>query len=143
MDTRFSAAIHTLVLIYEASPPMSSEEIAGSVGVNSSYIRKLIGLLKKGGIIESHQGRSGFIPTVPEEELTLMKVYRAIYENDSVQLFDLHQNTNDECIVGRHIKPVLRRTFRTIEEAAETKLKETTIADCIEEVKAESKYSGG
>ena len=47
MDTRFSSAIHTLILIAEAEVPMSSEQIAGSVGTNASYIRKITGLLKK------------------------------------------------------------------------------------------------
>ena len=36
MDTRFSSAIHTLILISEAETPMTSEEIAKSVGTNAS-----------------------------------------------------------------------------------------------------------
>ncbi len=138
MDTRFSAAIHTLVLISEADTPMSSEEIAVSVGTNSSYIRKLTVLLKKSGIIESHQGRSGFSLCIKPEKLTLMKIYQAVYETDWVELFDIHQNTSDECIVGRHIKPVLTRTFRSIEDETEEKLKNTTLTDCIDELRKEA-----
>ena len=41
MDTRFSSAIHTLILISEAESPMTSEQIAVSVGTNASYIRKI------------------------------------------------------------------------------------------------------
>lgn len=44
MDTRFSSAIHTLILISEAEDPMTSEDIAVSVGTNPSYIRKITGL---------------------------------------------------------------------------------------------------
>lgn len=33
--------------------------MAESVGTNASYIRKVLALLKKGGIVESHQGISG------------------------------------------------------------------------------------
>ncbi len=138
MDTRFSAAIHTLVLISEADTPMSSEDIAFSVGTNSSYVRKLTVLLKGAGIIESHQGRSGFSLCVKPKELTLMKIYQAIYETDRMKLFDIHQNTSDECIVGRHIKPVLARTFRSIEDETEEKLKNTTLADCIKNLRKEA-----
>ncbi len=138
MDTRFSAAIHTLVLISEADTPMSSEEIAVSVGTNSSYIRKLTVLLKRSGIIGSHQGRSGFSLCIEPEMLTLMKIYQAIYETDRVELFDIHQNTSDECIVGRHIKPVLTQTFRSIEDETEEKLRNTTLADCIDELRKEA-----
>ncbi len=56
MDTRFSVAIHTSVLISEADIPMSSEEIVVSVGTNSSYIRKLTvaSPLCYGDIIQAH-----------------------------------------------------------------------------------------
>ncbi len=138
MDTRFSAAIHTLVLISEADTPMSSEEIAVSVGTNSSYIRKLTVLLKRSGIIESHQGRSGFSLCIKPEMLTLMNIYQAIYETDRVELFDIHQNASDACIVGRHIKPVLTRTFRRIADETEKKLRSTTLADCINELRREA-----
>ena len=54
MDTRFSSAIHTLIMIAGAETPMTSDQIAESVGTNASYIRKITGLLKKQGIIDSH-----------------------------------------------------------------------------------------
>ena len=38
MDTRFSSAIHTLILLSEAETPMTSEQIAESVGTNARYI---------------------------------------------------------------------------------------------------------
>lgn len=138
MDTRFSAAIHTLVLISEADTPMSSEDVAVSVGTNSSYIRKLTVLLKQAGIIESHQGRSGFSLCIEPEKLTLMKIYQAIYQTDHVVLFDIHQNANDACIVGKHIKPVLTRTFRSVENETEQKLLHTTLADCIADLRNEA-----
>ena len=47
MDTRFSSAIHILIMIAGAERPMTSEALANSVGSNPSYIRKVTGLLKK------------------------------------------------------------------------------------------------
>lgn len=135
MDTRFSSAIHTLILISEAEIPMTSEEIAVSVGTNASYIRKITGLLKRKDIISSRQGKSGFTLTVRPEELTLFEIYQAINETDRVHVFDLHQNPNDACIVGRHIRPVLTETFREIETKAEQELQSQTLSDCIEKMK--------
>ena len=131
MDTRFSSAIHTLIMIAGADTPMTSELIAKSVGTNASYIRKITGLLKKQGIIDSHRGVGGFTLLVAPEELTLYQVYQAINGADEVHLFDLHQNPNDACVVGRHIRPVLTDVFRGIEEKAERALKATTLADCM------------
>ena len=137
MDTRFLSAIHTLIMIAGAETPMTSDQIAESVGTNASYIRKITGLLKKQGIIDSRQGISGFTLLVEPEELSLLRIYQAIAETEQVHVFDLHQNPNDACIVGRHIQPVLTDVFRGIEEKAEDELKNTTLADCMQKMKLE------
>lgn len=141
MDTRFSSAIHMLILISEAETPMTSEEIAASVGTNASYIRKVTGLLKRNGIIESKRGVSGFQLAVNKKELLLYDVYLAVSETDQVHVFDLHQNPNDQCIVGKHIKPVLSDIFRNVEEKAEQELRETTLADCIDRMRKQIERS--
>ena len=137
MDTRFSSAIHTLIMIAGAETPMTSDQIAESVGTNASYIRKITGLLKKQGIIDSRQGISGFTLLVDPEKLSLLRIYQAIAETEEVHVFDLHQNPNDECIVGRHIQPVLTDVFRGIEEKAEQELNNTSLADCLQKMKTE------
>lgn len=142
MDTKFSSAIHMLILISEAETPMTSEEIAGSVGTNASYIRKVTGLLKKKGIIESRKGISGFRLLSAPEDLSLYEIYEAVSETDQVHVFDLHQNPNDRCIVGRHIRPVLTDVFRSIEETAEQELRDTTLKDCLDRMRAEIEKDG-
>ncbi len=142
MDTKFSSAIHMLILISEAETPMTSEEIAVSVGTNASYIRKVTGLLKKKGIIESRQGASGYRLLVKPEELALYEVYQAVSETEQVHLFDLHQNPNDQCIVGKHIRPVLTDVFRSVEAKAEQELRNTTLRDCMDRMLGEIERSG-
>ena len=142
MDTKFSSAIHMLILISEAETPMTSEEIAVSVGTNASYIRKVTGLLKKKGIIESRQGASGYQLLVEPEELTLYEVYQAVTEAEQVHVFDLHQNPNDQCIVGKHIRPVLTDVFRSVEEKAEQELRGTTLKCCMDRMRGEIERSG-
>ena len=135
MDTRFSSAIHALILIAESEKPMTSEDIAGSVGTNASYIRKIIGSLKKKDIIESHQGIGGYVLKPKAEELTLLQIYQAVNETESLRLFDLHQNPNDKCVVGRHIKPILTDMFIEMEETVAFALSGKTLADCIGAIK--------
>ena len=137
MDTKFSTAIHMLIMIAGADRPVSSEQIAESAGTNASYIRKIAGLLKKQGILESRQGVSGFALLTEPEQLSLLKVYQAVAETERVHVFDLHQNPNDACFVGRHVRPVLSELFREIEEKAERELKHTTLADCMGKMRLE------
>ena len=136
-DTRFSSAIHTLIMIAGAEAPLTSEQIANSVGTNPSYIRKLTALLKKGGILEGRPGVGGFVLRVPPQTLTLYDVYRAIYETEQLHVFDLHRNANDACIVGRHIESVLTQAFQEIEEKAENELKAQTLSGLMAQMRKE------
>ncbi len=131
MDTKFSVAVHVLILISEAPKPMDSEEMARSVGTNASYIRKILGLLKKADIVSSHRGIAGFSLSVPPEQLTLLRVYQAVTEESKCHLLDIHQNASDKCIVGRHIKPVLTGMFEQAENAFTRALSERTLAQCV------------
>ena len=78
MDTKFSVAVHVLVLISESQTPINSDKMAGSVGTNASYIRKILALLKKAEIVDGHRGISGYSLTVAPEQLTLLQVYQAV-----------------------------------------------------------------
>lgn len=135
MDTKFSSAIHTLILISQSAIPMNSDQIAISVGTNASYIRKLTSRLSKAGILEGHRGISGFQMKKKPKDITLLDIYDAVNETDELHLFDVHQNPNDACVVGHNIRPVLNGMFRDMEEEVEQQLRTMTLEDCIENMR--------
>ena len=141
MDTKFSTAIHMLILVSEAKTPMNSEQIAHSVGTNASYIRKVATRLGRAGIIEGRRGVSGFSLLKAPERISLLDVYRAVEQTEDVHVFDVHQNPSDECIVGRNIRPVLNGMFRQAEQVVERKLAGTTLADCITQMRKQIESS--
>ena len=131
MDTKFSVAVHVLILISESPPPINSDQMAESVGTNASYVRKILALLKKAGIVDSHRGIGGCTMLIPSEQLTLLQIYQAVMEQPKPHLLDIHQNPNDRCVVGRHIRSVLTDMFGEVEYAFAHSLAEKTLADCI------------
>ena len=131
MDTKFSVAVHVLILVSESPAPINSDQMAMSVGTNASYVRKILALLKKAGIVDGHRGISGCTLLIPPEQLTLLQIYQAVMEEPSPHLLDIHQNPSDRCIVGRHIRPVLSGMFSGVEDAFANALGEKTLADCI------------
>lgn len=135
-DTRFSSALHLLVLVSEAEKPMSSDQMAKSMGTNASYVRKLSGSLRKAGIVQSRKGSAGLRLVPDASELTLLDVYLAACETDHVELFEVHHNPSDQCIVGRHIAPVLGDMFGELEEEAARELRSRTLTDCIAALRA-------
>lgn len=136
MDTKFPVAVHIMIIISESSEPVSSAQMALSVGTNASYIRKIIALLSGSGLISSHRGVGGYSFTKKAADITLLEIYQAVM--DEVSLFDIHQNPSDQCIVGRHIKPVLTGMFRSIGEAFEHAMAGKTLADCIQGIRKEA-----
>lgn len=135
MDTKFSVAVHVLILISESPSPLNSDQMAGSVGTNASYIRKILALLKKAEIVDGHRGISGYSLTVAPEQLTLLQIYQAVTEESKIHLLDIHQNPSDQCIVGRHIRPALTEMFTDIEDAFARSLAEKTLADCVADIR--------
>jgi Rrf2 family protein len=131
MDTKFSTAIHMLILVSEAEVPMNSEQIAHSVGTNASYIRKVATRLSRAGILEGRRGVSGFSLLKAPEDISLLEVYRAVEQTEDVHVFDVHQNPSDECIVGSNIRPVINGMFRQAEQVVESELAGATLADCM------------
>ena len=135
MDTKFFTAIHLLILVSEEEQPMSSEQIATSVGTNPSYVRKVAARLSHAGIIAGRRGRSGFALLKAPEDISMLEVYRAVEQTEKVHVFGIHQNPSDECIVGRNIRPVLGGMFRYAERLVEDELAGATLADCIERMR--------
>ena len=142
MDTRFSIAIHLLVLISESDELLSSAQMAGSVGTNASFVRKVLGSLKKAGLIDSHRGRSGFALKRPAGDISLLQIYQAVYGIDDVVLFGMHKNPNDKCLVGRYIQPTLEGAFEKIQKETEKTMSKTTLAECIESMREQAKTDG-
>ena len=131
MDMKFSVAVHVLILISESPTPINSDQMATSVGTNASYVRKILALLKKAGIVDGHRGISGYTLMITPEQLTLLQIYQAVMEQPKPHLLDIHQNSSDRCVVGRYIRPVLSGMFSGVEDAFANALGEKTLADCI------------
>ena len=135
MDTKFSVAVHILILVSESQPSFNSDQMAMSVGTNASYVRKILSLLKKAGIVDGHRGISGCTLRIAPEQLTLLKIYQAVMEEPKPHLLDVHQNPSDRCVVGCHIRPVLSEMFADVEDAFARALAGKTLADCIADIR--------
>lgn len=136
MDTKFSVAVHLLILILESPEPVNSDQMAKSVGTNASYIRKVLALMKNAGIVQGRRGISGYTLMVAPAPLALLHVYQAVMEEQRPHLLDMHHHTCDRCVVGRHIRPVLTGMFAEAEDAFARELAGKALADCVAAIRA-------
>ncbi|MET1248744.1 Rrf2 family transcriptional regulator [Sporolactobacillus sp. STCC-11] len=126
INTRVAVAVHSLALI--ASKPhedLPSDYIAASVNTNPVVIRRLLGMLKKSGLIQTTAGKAGASLTRPPSDISLLDVFRAVEPKD--HLFAVHDNPNPHCPVGKSIRHVLDDAFGTAQAALERKLSSETI----------------
>ena len=139
MDTKFSVALHTLTMISEGKDILSSQALAESVGTNASYIRKVIALLKNTGLITSHQGKTGYQLSKSPKEVTLLEIYFATQEVSHISLFPVHQNSNPDCPVGKHIQAAVSPLFASAEAQLEKELAQQTLEDVINNLYKDAK----
>ena len=139
MDTKFSVALHILTMISESKDTLSSQALAESVGTNASYIRKVIALLKNAGLITSQQGKTGYQLSKSPKEVTLLEIYFSTQEVNHISLFPVHQNSNPDCPVGKHIQAAISPLFASAEAQLEKELAQQTLEDVINNLYKEAK----
>lgn len=134
ISSRFTIATHTLIVIALECDrqKVTSDLIAGSVGVNPVIIRKTLSQLKKAGMISVARGTGGtqFIKNL--EDISLLDVYQAVESlGQSGQLFSFHDNPNPNCGIGKNIHHVLDQKLVQIQLAMEEELSKTSLADVV------------
>lgn len=138
-SSRFAVAVHILTLLeHEGGRPVTSEYIAGSVNTNPGFIRRLVTMLAREGLVRSRLGaKGGVLLGRPAAQIRLADVYRAVESGD---LFALHHSEpNPKCPVGKHIQGALRDVVAAAEQALETKLRDVTVADMLAAVSARAR----
>lgn len=134
-NTRFSDAIHVMALLsVRRDENLTSTQLAGSVNTNPVVIRRLIGDLKKAGLVNTTQGKAKIDLVKSPETTTLLEIYEAV---DNSQLLNVDVNTNLNCRIGGNIQSVLENFYDEIAEQAKKQMAEKTLASIIDEILAE------
>ncbi len=132
---RFSIAIHILSLLGALrDTEHTSEWMAGSIGVNPVVVRNITGMLRRAGLVCTHQGVAGARLARPLSEVTLLDVYRAVEEDTSV--FSVHPRPNPKCPVGSRIEETLSQIFANAERAMHAKLEGVTLDQVVRKLSA-------
>ncbi len=136
--TRFSVAVHALALIDRlGGGRITSDLIAGSVGTNASFVRRVLAMLSHAGLVLSSPGVAGAQLARPAAKITLLEVYRAVDMEDEHRLA-VHDEPDRRCAVGRHIQGALDAVIGPAEAAFEAQLKRRSLADVTAFISAQS-----
>lgn len=90
-------------------------------------VRKIIGKLKRAGLVDVRPGTGVAYLIKDLEKITLLDVYRAVEVVDENDLFNFHKHPNPECPVGANIELVFRSTLLQAQSAMEQVLAQVTL----------------
>ena len=133
-NSRMTIAVHALSYMVAAEKkrpdPVTSDQIASSVATNPVVIRRMLGHLRRAGIVVSRRGaNAGWNLARRADAITLRDVYQAV---GGRPLFGLHSSPpNPNCPIARAIKPALGRIYGGLEAQLERELARTTIAQVL------------
>ena len=131
ISSRFTVALHIFSCVdtFGDEHKVTSDFLASSINTNPVIIRRILGQLKKAGLIEIARGTGGITPTRPLSEITFYDVYKAVDSIEDEKLFHFHENPNPECPVGRNIHNLLNDKLDAIQKAMEDEMRGYTIDD--------------
>ena len=126
-SSRLPIAVHTLLVIehFKGQYKITSDFIAGSVGVNPVIISNILGQLKSADLVDVAAGIGGATLIKSPVEITLLDVFRAVETDEG--LFHLHENPNPNCPVGKNIQNILNGKFEKIKIVLDKELESITL----------------
>lgn len=129
----FAIAIHILLgIAYFKDEKITSEFIAASVGVNPVVVRKIAGLLKSAGLIETKIGTGGMSLAKAPENIDLRAVYKAIFADEKI--FKIHANAPKACPLGGKIETLLSGKFHDAQIAMENEFLKTSLKNLLDDL---------
>lgn len=136
ISSRFSIAVHILSLLsIDSNSHCTSEWIAGSVNTNPVVIRRVLGLLKKAGLVNVRAGSGGASLAKELDQITLLEIYRAVDVVEEGQLFHIHEQPNPDCPVGANIQFVLELILTRAQHAMEEILGEVKMSELVDNLR--------
>ena len=141
ISSKFTIGVHVLAVIdyLGETEKVTSNVLAGSIGVNPVIVRNIMGNLKEAGLISISQGRSGISLTKTPEQITFYDVYKAVDSVNDGGLFHFHENPNPECPVGRNIHKAMDSKLERVQQRMEDEMREITLANVMTDIQRELK----
>lgn len=139
-STKLSDAVHIMAFIaINQDFNLSSNAIATSIQTNPAFVRQIMMKLRKAGLMSSVTGHAKPSLSRPEEQITLLDIYKAV-EGDK-PLLHLDTHTNPKCGVGMNIQLALQDYYQEVQQAAENRMREITLQDIITSYHQKTKES--
>lgn len=125
----FALAVHALVYLNHKQTTLSSEELAVNICTNPAHVRKVMTMLKKGGLVSAREGGAGgYTFSLDPAAVTL----RSIADATGARFVSAAWRSGDadmECLVASGMAAVMDGIYDDLDAKCRERLDCLTIAD--------------
>lgn len=142
-NTQFAIAVHICAVLgcrgavagTEGAASVTSSYLAESVNATPSFVRRVLAVLSKAGLIKATRGATGScLLTKAPHELTMLEIYHAV---DAPKVFSLHSYPPEEnCAVSCRMNKAMIGLLGEAQNGMENSLAATTLADFLSDLEA-------
>ena len=146
LDVRFSSALKAMLLLGQAEekgrPVLSSTQLARSLDMNPSLVRKLMVPLVQDALVASTKGRNGGVRLArPADQIALEEIYRSAIGDKP--LWAPRPDGPRECLVTKHSAEYFAKLTDETEAAVLGALADRTLADSLNELRSIDRADAG
>lgn len=129
MTSEFAIAVHALVYLYHTKVTAASDILAKNVCTNPVCIRRVMGKLKKAGIIETKEGLGGGYHIAEESGETNLRDICAALEVEAVRNSWRSGNLENSCMIACGMSGVVDQIVSDMNKICEDYLQGIRISD--------------
>jgi Rrf2 family protein len=143
VNSEFTIAVHSLVLLSYTSDHMAtSETIAHNVCTHPARVRKVMGMLRKAGYVDTKEGiGGGYLLNCNPDDVTLADVWRTVAAG-TLKPHWCSGDPGNNCMVASNIQTVMDCVFGQAERHLESFWSEWTISSVLEEIREAHRCKG-
>lgn len=129
MTSEFTIAIHAIVYLSHRKKILSSDLLAENVCTNPARVRKVMGKLKKAGIVATKEGlEGGYLMERQASSVTLREVGEAL-EVEFVSASWKSGDHNRPCLISSGMGGVMDGIYEELNELCKQRLHDITIEE--------------
>lgn len=126
-DSRLSGVLHVLLHMSDTDGPITSEALAGMMQTNPVVIRRILGGLRKQGLVQSEKGHGGGWRLACDlEQVTLYDIHVALGAPDVLALG--HRTESPGCLVEQAVNAAMSDAFSEAEALLLDRFRTITLA---------------
>ena len=132
-NTQLSDATHILAYIaLHQNDDLKSERIASSLNTDPTMVRRMMGKMRKAGLLVSTRGIAKPELACQPDHISLRDIFVAV--STRRDLLSVDRDTSQTCPVGSVIPTVMSGYYREIQSSAEGRMAKITLQDVINDI---------